>query len=508
MNTAFGRAAAFKAVVWTTGSTYIAYVLGLLSSVLVARGLGADDFGRYAYLVWLSGVLVLIANNGLNNTAIKFISEAMGRDAPSSAASIHGWLRRLQAGSIALTAVIYLIVLPWVRPAGWEGHVGALAIAVTASFVFRSASLFNTSVAKGYGRFTIEAITNSGAAFVNMAFVVVLTWMHASVEAYIFMFALTSASYLIISTSLWRRTKIAAGPPDLESAIGPRLRRHLLWTASMAAIGALGTRSIETFLLNRWVGTAEVGFFAIATNLSRAAVDLLAAGLSTVMMPVMGFVLGTGDHARMQRVFADATRYYQYLGLLIAGVGICWARVVVSVMYGEQYMPIVPILRILIAMAGLLLANGAFSALLASSDHPRFRVGVMILSIVISWPVAFALIPAYGLLGAALAQVLSSVLSTTVIVIGIQRSVGLGLPWLLLARQYALALGAGIVALAIIVLGQESTFAELAAGVVYGALMLLVSLVAGVWRPDEKRRLAETVSRYPRLAWLARLLVR
>jgi O-antigen/teichoic acid export membrane protein len=177
-------------------------------------------------------------------------------------------------------------------------------------------------------------------------------------------------------------------------------------------------------------------------------------------------------------------------------------------MYGEQYMPIVPILRILIAMAGLLLANGAFSALLASSDHQRFRVGVMILSIVISWPVAFALIPAYGLLGAALAQVLSSVLSTTVIVIGIQRSVGLGLPWLLLARQYALALGAGIVALAIIVLGQESTFAELAAGVVYGALMLLVSLVAGVWRPDEKRRLAETVSRYPRLAWLARLLVR
>src|SRR5215467_1896294 len=93
MNHAFGRTAALKAVIWTTGSTYIGYILGLLINILIARRLDAADFGRYAYLVWLSGVLVLIANNGLTTTGIKFVSETLGRNAPDEAASVYGWLR-------------------------------------------------------------------------------------------------------------------------------------------------------------------------------------------------------------------------------------------------------------------------------------------------------------------------------------------------------------------------------------------------------------------------------
>jgi O-antigen/teichoic acid export membrane protein len=224
-------------------------------------------------------------------------------------------------------------------------------------------------------------------------------------------------------------------------------------------------------------------------------------------MPIMGYVLGTGDRPRMQRVFSDATRYYQFMGLLIAGVGLFWARVIVSVMYGEHYLPVVPIFRIMVATTGILLANGAFSALLASSDHQRFRVGVTLFSLAISWTVAITLIPTYGMFGAAYAQMISAVLYTIVIVIGIQKSVGLVLPWGSLAKQYGVAFAAGGISLLVIAIGGTGIGAEIAAGILYAVVFLALSIVTGVWRDDEKRHIAELLRRNPYLARFAGLLI-
>jgi O-antigen/teichoic acid export membrane protein len=499
MSHAFGKTAALKGVIWTTGSTYATYILGLLTSVLIARQLGVDDFGRYSYFVWLCGILVLIANNGLNNTAIKFVSEAIGRSSVENADGIYGWLRRLQYGFTILSGLLFLALFPWIKPTGWSGQTSLLVGAALVAFGFKAASMFNTAVAKGYGLFSIEAITNAGAVLFNTVFVVVLTFIHAPLAAYVALFAFTSVVYALLSIFLMRRRGITPHRTIVDPAWLRRVRPHLFWTASMTAISIMGSRSIETFLLNRWVGAAEVGFFSIATALNRAGIELLVAGLSTVMMPIMGFLLGAGDHQRTQRVFGDATRYYQYLGLLIAGVGLFWARDIVTIMYGAKYMPVILIFRITVASAGVLLASGAFAAVLGASDNQRFRIGVTVLGAAISWLVALQLIPLYGAVGAALAQTASSVLSTIVIVIGIRKFIGLHLPWSSLARQYAVAVVAGALGLVVVVaVGGE--LGEFAGGSVYAIVMLVLSLFVGIWRDDEKRYALDLLCKHPRMA--------
>jgi O-antigen/teichoic acid export membrane protein len=499
MSNAFGKTAALKGVIWTTGSTYATYILGLLTSVLIARRLGVDDFGRYSYFIWLCGILVLIANNGLNNTAIKFVSEAIGRNSIENADAIYGWLRRLQYGFTILSGALFLALFPWIKPTGWNEQISFLVVAALVAFSFKATSMFNTAVAKGYGRFAIEAITNTGAILFNTVFVVVLACLHAPLEAYVALFAITSIVYALFSIFLLRRQGITPHRAVVDPSWLQRVRPHLFWTASMTAISIAGSRSIETFLLNRWVGAAEVGFFSIATALNRAGIELLVAGLSTVMMPIMGFLLGVGNHERTQRVFGDATRYYQYLGLLIAGVGMFWARDIVTIMYGAKYMPVILIFRITVASAGVLLANGAFAAVLGASDNQRFRIGVTVLGAVISWLVALQLIPLYGAIGAALAQSASSVLSTIVIVVGIQKFIGLRLPWSSLAKQYAVALIAGVLGLLTVLATGGALASEFAGGLVYAIVLLVLPLFVGIWRQDEKRYAIELLSKHPRV---------
>src|SRR5690606_29794999 len=123
----FSGVGAIRGAMMVMGSTYVTYALGLLTSILVARTLGPDDFGRYSYIVWLAGMLIAFSNNGITTTAIRFVSESLGRGSPESSRRVHGWLWRRQLFCIALVAVVFLVVTPFSAPAGWDGHVAEFA---------------------------------------------------------------------------------------------------------------------------------------------------------------------------------------------------------------------------------------------------------------------------------------------------------------------------------------------------------------------------------------------
>src|SRR5690606_31590858 len=58
MGQQFSGAAAIRAAAMIMGSTYVTYAVGLLVSIIVARSLGPEDFGRYSYVVWVAGILL------------------------------------------------------------------------------------------------------------------------------------------------------------------------------------------------------------------------------------------------------------------------------------------------------------------------------------------------------------------------------------------------------------------------------------------------------------------
>ena len=35
----------------------------MLASVLIARSLGPQDYGRYAYVIWLTGIMIMVMND-------------------------------------------------------------------------------------------------------------------------------------------------------------------------------------------------------------------------------------------------------------------------------------------------------------------------------------------------------------------------------------------------------------------------------------------------------------
>ena len=498
MSNPFSSLATAKAALLMTGSTYVSFFFGLIVSAVIARAVGPEDFGRYAYIVWISGLLVQIGNNGLNTTGIRFISESLGRNNKRAARAVHGWLLRLQYLCLIATTVGFLVTMPLTIPAGWNAQIALFAGVVLVSAIAKTFYLFDVSMAKGYGQYSIEAFSTMSVSAANLVCVLVLLFFHAPLAAYLGLFAATSAAYAVIVWRMLRQRRIKPSGRGLEDSLAPRLKNHLLWTVLLTVAAAFGNKSSETYLLSTYVGPAEVGFFTIAAGLTRGGVELLSAGLNTVLMPLMGHGFGAGGATRVNAILADAVRFFSFAGLLLAGVGFLWADVAVTLMYGAQYQPATQVFRVMSLVAGITLSQGAFGALLSTTDNQRIRAFVAVFSVALSIAAAVLLVPRYGLTGAVAAHAASSALIFLLIGVGIVRVFKVSLPWRELARLALAAAVAAAVAAACLWI-DSGLGMQFVAGLMYAGVFIAASFAFKAWKEQDVVQLMPLAERFPRL---------
>jgi O-antigen/teichoic acid export membrane protein len=498
MSKAFGIAAAARAVLLVTGSNYACLLFGLITSAVIARAVGPRDFGHYSYVMWISGLLVIVANNGLPSTCLRFVSESLGKGNPRAAGDVHGWLLRRQLVTLSLTALAFVLTARWTLPIDWHLPIFVFIGVVVVSVLAKSHALFEVSVAKGHGHFSVDAVASTVMSAVSLAVALGLYLSDAPAYSYMVLFAVANIVYYAIAKRMTWKRGVAATSSAPDDELRGRIRNHLFWTIVLTIAAAFGARASETYLLSKFVGAAEVGFFAIATALTRGGVDMLAVGLNAVLMPLMAHGYGQGGTARVHAILATSMRLFTFGGLLLAGVGFMWAEVVVTLMYGQQYTVAAEVLRVLAVVAGLTLAQSAFGALLSTTDHQKVRAGVAIASVLFSVVMALVFVPRFGLRGAVLSSAISSTLIYLTVATGLVRTFSIKLPWRELWRLMLAALVAAGCAAALLWLGRGLA-TQFVAGLAFAAIYLAGTVVFRAWQPQDIVQLHPLAQRFPAL---------
>jgi O-antigen/teichoic acid export membrane protein/peptidoglycan/xylan/chitin deacetylase (PgdA/CDA1 family) len=495
----FSREGLMRAAAMVTGSTYVTYAVGLVASALVARALGPADFGRYSYLLWLSGVLVILSNNGLTTSAIRFIAECSGRTHDEGAAAVHRWVSRWNwLSAIGVTAGAMLL-LPWMLPQGWTHGAATFGVALSAVVVSKAAFLMNVSVAKGYGRFSLEVKVNVTLSALNLIGVVLLKIANASLIGYVSLFAAVSVSYWLLSRVLLEREGV---PPSTDASLNAELRSrltlHLRWTIALVVLGSLAGRSIETFLLNLYATAEDLAYFAVAASLTRGGIDLLMSGLQTVLMPAMAHAYGSGTADAVRRLLGTSLRHVSTLGLLAAGVGVLLAEPAITLLYGASYVPAIWVMKVIAVIAGLALSEGVFGAYLSTTDNQRSRVVALVASVAVNALLAIALVPEFGLTGAVISYGAGRACSIAVLCYMILYKDRVRLEWRSVAK---LSLSAGLAFAVAYTLSEQvdGMVVDVLAAAVYVGLFATFAALLRCWPTSEYDLVLEFASRSPSL---------
>jgi len=160
-------------VSWIGGGTICSRLLGLVSTIYIARWLGVDGFGRYSMILATLGTLGVFAGAGLGITATKFIAENGVKNVHRAGQILGLIFLSSVATGIGITIIAFLLA-PWISTQVLADSTLLYPLRVSTALIF-----FNTingvqlGALAGFQAFKGVAVVSLCATIITAAFSII-----------------------------------------------------------------------------------------------------------------------------------------------------------------------------------------------------------------------------------------------------------------------------------------------------------------------------------------------
>jgi O-antigen/teichoic acid export membrane protein len=376
------------------------------SQVLLARWFGTYEFGIFTYVwIWINVVGTLCAL-GFATSVIRFIPEyrncgqfglalgflRTGRTvafATGTLVAVTGWGFLTAYGELVepyyrMPLTIGLLCLPAFALTDFQDGVGRaqgwLDLALGPPYIFRPLLLLTlaaVAVTTGWSRDAGTVIQGA----------VVATWL------------------TVIAQFLLQKKRMIKTLPSGEQ----QYRLPLWFKVSLPLLLLEGftlmMTNLDILLLDLFVEPDDIAiYFAAARTI--ALISFVHFAITAVAMPKFAALAAVGDGTGLRRHLADmrAWTFWPSLagaaGLLVLGQPLLW-------LFGPGFIAAYPVMFVLVGGLLALAAAGPVQGLLVVTGHQNITAGVLAVTVVVNGALNLALIPVWGLSGAAAATSLS-----------------------------------------------------------------------------------------------------
>ena len=392
-----GAAAAFAINVVGTG-------LSFLAQLVLARALGADGYGVFAYVTAWTALLSVLAMLGFRRTLVRFVSVYRSEEQHGLLHGVIRYAERRIALAGCLAALIGLVVLWSLKDRlgaelYWTFSVGMLAIPITALAETRGWTL------RGMGRLV--------AALLPLAiFRPALLLVFVGAAALFVGVAVTPASAMgvtLLGTALCLAVMSIVLNTDLKTARTVQAIEDAKddWRKSAIALFVLaGLQSLfdktGVLMLGWFVDTTDAGIYAVAYRIANLTQFPLMA-INVVFAPTIAKLYAKGDNVALQQSVTSTARWVAASAAAISLPFFIFAEFFLG-LFGEEFVAGANCLRIILAGQLLQASAGSVNNLIIMTGHERQAVVLLAFMTAGQLALTALLIPPFGLEGAAIAR--------------------------------------------------------------------------------------------------------
>jgi O-antigen/teichoic acid export membrane protein len=388
-----------------TGAVQVAGMFfTFLVGVQLARGLGVRGYGYYALAFSIVTIAGIPAQMGLSRLVTREVATSAAASDWPRLFGVLRWADRICMLSSLVIATIVVLVTFLVRsdsPLSAAVLFGAPIIPLVALARIRGGALQGLNhVVRGQ----IPAILLRPALVSLMLFVAHFAGRTLHARAAMGINSLAAAGVLLLANVGLGRRLPPARPAEVVRSGRP-------WLASSIPLALTeGMRVLQGELSILLVGLiaapAALGLFRIANS----TIAMAAAAIPIVLfvaLPVIARLHAEHDRARLQRA-VTAFAWLQLGGVALLSVPLLLAaEPLLRLVFGAQFVPAANVLRVLALGQIVSAAFGPNAALLNMTHHERRVMRAMSVSLVVSLVTIPLGIAAWGIVGAALASVIS-----------------------------------------------------------------------------------------------------
>lgn len=386
-------------------SKFINVLIGAILTILLARWLGPDEYGLFFLAISILGMIKIFTSPGISKSAGRYIAKYKEQDQTQT--------------KYILEFSFFIIVLLGV-PVAILSHVlrdhlsnlfgePNLSILFTLGFlyiVFSPLMTYSTYILQSYEEIKysmgIKLINNSSRLVLSILALLVGYSAGGVLVAYGIAFAISSIAGLSI---IYKNhyNKITNGKK--ESKLYTNLVKYsfpLIITRSASSID----NYIDTILVGLFVGPAGVAYYTISDRVLKF-IDTPANGLGFSLSPTLEAERAGGNKKRASELFEQSITY-----LLLLYIPCVFGIILVSedlllILFGSEYMDAALVLQALSFYALFRAVTELASRTLDFFGRAKARAYIKIVTSVLNLLLNLVLIPAIGVVGAAISTSIS-----------------------------------------------------------------------------------------------------
>lgn len=400
-------------------------LLLLVTAVMLARLLGAEGYGVYAYALAIATLLGVPVQFGLPQLLVREVAKYQVR---GEWGLVRGLLKRSNQAVLGLSIALALVVgavgwwmadtLPSDRRAvlGWT----LLLIPLVALGNLRSSALLGLRlVARGQ---LAERLLRPGLFVLGIVLALLLGVSFSPERAMALHVIAALVVFLIMAWLL--RANLPGAMRETPPKFDDRVWLASTFTFALLAGGWIVHNHTDVLMLGLFAPAEDVGVYRVVVTGAQL-VGFALQGLTAVLSPYAAHFWAAGETDRLQLMIRWSTGLTVAVAAPVALAFILFGDSILALVFGDPFARGHTALAILSVSQLLNIASGPAALLLTMSGHERVTARSFAWSIAANVVLNAALIPRFGMIGAATATASTFVAWRVVLWIQVRRRLGI-----------------------------------------------------------------------------------
>jgi len=390
---------ALKGVSWMSSFRVVSRGLSFVKIAVLARVLTPSQFGVFGVASLVLTLLEIFLETGINIILIQVKKDI--KDYVDSA-----WTLSIIRGIIISLAII--ISAPFV--ASFFRTPDALGILLFISIVPFIRGFINPAEVKFRKElnFNYEFWFRTSIFFVDAVVSIIFSLLTHSVYSLVFGLLAGAILEVVVSFVLIKPTPKFT----FRNSYLKEIFHKGKWITAYGIFNYFGENG-DNIVVGRILGASSLGLYQMAYKLSILPISEVSDVVSGVVFPVYSKI--EGDQKRLVTAFIKTMISIVLGAILVGGILFAFPTQIVSIALGPQWLSIVPIIKVLVVFGVLRTISGPSSAVFLARGKQNYVTAMTFARSAVLIVAIFPLVSAYGMIGAAYAQIFSAIVEYPVI---------------------------------------------------------------------------------------------
>ncbi len=401
---------------YNSSALVVGNISGLSLTIILARILKPENFGIYSLVLSVAMLAIAFSNLGIDGAVIRYTAYYIGKN---DLKKVRGHLYYFFKIKFFLALIIAAILITSAKELASVFRDERLAI----PFMIAGGIVFFASLANFFKSFFI-GLQEFRYYFLKQSIYELFRWVFGLPLAFVFLASGALAGYsiahliafLFLSFIVFSRyEKLIRG----ERSEPDRSSRKFIGFMTIASVSGITYTYIDSVMIGYLLNSTEVGFYRASYTIIFAIVGLISS-LSMVLFP-------TFTQMSNRDIMLALKRLNKYVSIIAfpAAAGLFFlSEELIRIVYGIDYLNAIPAMIVL----SFALIPGAFNYLgtiFNSKERPDVSAAVITVSMILNVMLNYFFILSMGIVGAALATVISRFFLVIAIVLLLWKTFGI-----------------------------------------------------------------------------------